>query len=89
MSAGYSVALARSARKELEKLPSIVAERVLRQLESLAKNPHPPGALKLKGGDGLWRGRVGDYRIIYEVNVAESVVDISIIRHRRDVYRDR
>jgi mRNA-degrading endonuclease RelE of RelBE toxin-antitoxin system len=40
----YSVAFARSARKELEKLPSSVAERIIERIEALMSNPRHPSA---------------------------------------------
>jgi mRNA interferase RelE/StbE len=84
----YSVTFARSARKELEKLPPPIAARILDRIESLATSPRPPGSLKLKGEDRLWRIRVGDYRVIYEIRDRDLIVDVSIVRHRKDVYRD-
>jgi mRNA interferase RelE/StbE len=33
----------------------------------LAGNPRPPGCLKMQGEEGLYRVRVGDYRIIYQI----------------------
>ena len=86
--ADYAVTFARSARKELEVLPHQLADRVLAKIETLAVEPRPVGSLKLHGGRNHWRVRVGDYRVVYSVNDSTRVVDISIIRHRRDVYRD-
>jgi mRNA interferase RelE/StbE len=85
--ADYSVAFARSARKDLEKLPSAVAERVIERIEGLTRNPRPPGAVKLQGNKDLWRIRIGDYRAIYSIDDSARVIDISAVRHRRDVYR--
>jgi len=84
----YTITFARSARKELEKLPPPISKRILVRIEALAANPRPAGSLKLKGEDRLWRIRVGDYRVIYEICVRELIVDVSIVRHRKDVYRD-
>jgi len=84
----YSITLARSARKELERLPSSTVARILSKVESLAEIPRPSGVTKLQGQMGLWRMRVGDYRIIYSIDDLSKKVDISLIRHRRDVYRD-
>ncbi len=84
----YSITFARSARKELEKFPRQIAGRILEKISALAANPRPIGSLKLKGDENLWRIRIGDYRVIYEIDDAERNVDISIIRHRKDVYRD-
>ena len=65
----------------------VLAERILSRLESLAENPRPHGCVRLHGARHLWRVRVGDYRIVYEIDETLRTVDVSIIRHRRDVYR--
>ena len=86
--ADYAITFARSARKDLEALPHDIADRVLARIEKLAGEPRPVGSAKLRGGKNLWRVRVGDYRVVYLVNDATRAVDVSVIRHRRDVYRD-
>lgn len=83
----YSVTFARSARKELEKLPSSIGRRVFDRIEALTKTPRPPGVIKLQGSKNLWRMRVGDYRVIYRIDDKAQTIDISVIRHRRDAYR--
>jgi mRNA interferase RelE/StbE len=83
----YSVTFARSARNELERLPSSVGRRVLEHIEHLTKAPRPAGVIKLQGNKNLWRIRVGDYRVIYSIDDDARIVDISVIRHRRDAYR--
>jgi mRNA interferase RelE/StbE len=55
-------------------------------LENLADNPRPPGCKKLKGGDKEWRIRVGDYRVVYTIDDAKLLVEVTRIRHRSDVY---
>ena len=85
--AGYKVSLARSARKQLFALDPAVAQRIVSRLEALAENPRPPGCVRLQGARHLWRVRVGDYRIVYEIDESTRMVDVSIIRHRRDAYR--
>lgn len=80
----YRVALAASAEKELDALPSKVIARILSRLESLASSPRPPGCKKLKGGDNEWRIRAGDYRVVYEIDNTAKTVDVTRIAHRRD-----
>lgn len=46
------------------------------------------GSIKLSGADHLWRVRVGDYRIVYVIDDANKRVDVRIVAHRREVYRD-
>lgn len=60
----YSVELKVSARKELERLPAKLIERIFPKLEGLASEPRPAACKKLKGGQREWRIRVGDYRVI-------------------------
>jgi mRNA interferase RelE/StbE len=86
--ADYTITFARSARKELENLPANIAGRILRKIEALAENPRLPGVIKLQGSKNFWRLRVGDYRVVYSINDFSRSVDIVVVRHRRDVYRD-
>jgi mRNA interferase RelE/StbE len=85
--ADYSISFARSARKELERFPGALADRILTKIETLAKNPRPAGVIKLQGQTNLWRMRVGDYRVVYSIEDDAVKIEILIIRHRRDVYR--
>ncbi|MGH7950668.1 MAG: type II toxin-antitoxin system RelE family toxin [Limisphaerales bacterium] len=86
--ADYTITFARSARKELENLPANIADRILEKIESLAENPRLPNTIKLHGQKNLWRMRVGDYRVVYSIDDFSKTVDVSIVRHRREVYRD-
>ena len=86
--ADYSISFARSARKELERFPDEVADRILAKVEALAGTPRPAGVIKLHGQKNLWRLRVGDYRVVYSIDDFSKTIDVSVIRHRRDVYRD-
>ncbi len=84
--ADYEVVLGRSAQKELDRLPDKIADRIIARLEALQRAPRPPGSLKLRGANH-WRVRIGDYRVIYAIDDAKKLVDVSIIQHRKDVYR--
>jgi mRNA interferase RelE/StbE len=83
----YKVSVARSARKSLDAMDRQECQRIITRLESLARNPRPPGCAKLEGASHLWRIRVGSYRVVYEIDDTARTVDVSIVRHRRDVYR--
>jgi mRNA interferase RelE/StbE len=83
----YRVALAASAEKELQGLPAKVVARIMSRLEDLATSPRPRGCKKLKSGDTEWRIRVGDYRIIYEIDDTAKTVDVTRIAHRREAYK--
>lgn len=85
--AAYEVLFARSARKELEDIEVRFAVQILKKIEELSINPRPTGSKKLKGEKDLWRLRVGNYRVIYSISDSDKLIDISVIRHRKDVYR--
>ena len=85
--ADYTITFASSARRELEKMERATAHRILNKIAELSNEPRPAGCRKLQGGGGLWRLRVGDYRVIYSVNDDQRVVDVAAVRHRREVYR--
>ena len=82
----YAVTLADSARKELRVLPAHVVQRVHAKLRELTINPRPSGCKKLQGHKNCWRIRVGDYRIVYTIDDAKTLVDITRIAHRKEVY---
>jgi mRNA interferase RelE/StbE len=82
----YRVLILRRAQKELGALPENVFERLVRAIRELAEMQRPPGSRKLSGREG-WRIRVGDYRVIYEIDDAARSVTILHVGHRKDVYR--
>ena len=83
----YKVIVSRSAEKELNKLPETILKRISIVFDSLIYNPRPTGSKKLKGTDiDLWRVRVGDYRIIYDINDKIRIIDIKKVGHRKDIY---
>jgi mRNA interferase RelE/StbE len=84
--ASYHVVLTSSAEKELKRFSSHLIARIISRLEDLASNPRPPGCKKLKGGDREWRIRVGEYRAVYTIDDTKSLVEVTRIRHRSDVY---
>ena len=84
--ASYRVALTSSAEKELKKLSAEWIARIVPRLENLASNPRPSGCKKLKGGDREWRIRVGDYRVVYTIDDAKLLVEVTRIRHRSEAY---
>lgn len=82
----YQVILPKSVQKDLNRLPDDVARRILERLAGLETDPRPPDVKKLKGRDA-WRIRVGDYRVIYEINDRALQVIVITLGNRRDIYR--
>lgn len=85
--ASYKVRLKPTAEKDLRKLPKPLIPRILHKIEALAFDPFPAQVTKLANAERLYRVRVGDYRIIYEVDTRDTLVTIFYIRHRREAYR--
>lgn len=82
----YRVTLAPSAKRQLHKFDPQVRRRIQAAIELLADEPRPPAATRLVGGDGEWRVRTGDYRIVYEIHDDELIVLVLRVGHRRDIY---
>lgn len=82
----YSLSILRRAQKEMAQLPATVYDRVRDAIRGLSIQPRPPGSRKLTGREG-WRIRVGDYRIIYEIDDSLRQVTVLDIGNRRDIYR--
>ncbi|TDI47719.1 MAG: type II toxin-antitoxin system RelE/ParE family toxin [Acidobacteria bacterium] len=84
----YEVKLTKRAHKELAALDRVTQQRIDKRLLKLAEEPFPPDAEKLSGIDEDWyRVRVGDDRIIYDVDEGRLIVLVIRIGHRREVYR--
>jgi mRNA interferase RelE/StbE len=83
----YEIVIKPTAEKGLDKTPRPLRRRIADALEELRDDPRPEGVAKLAGTEDLWRVRVGDYRIVYEVDDRQATVTILRVAHRKDVYR--
>jgi mRNA interferase RelE/StbE len=83
----YEVYLEKSAENDLKRLPKSIFDRIIPQIKTLAENPRPSVCRKITGSKNDWRIRIGDYRVIYEVDEKAKAVRIMRVRHRREVYR--
>jgi mRNA interferase RelE/StbE len=84
----YTASIKPKAEKYLDGLRDArLYQRLRESIEGLAENPRPPGCVKLQGGDELFRVRVGDYRIVYQIQDAVLLVLVVQIGHRRKIYR--
>ncbi len=81
----YQVVIEKQVQKQLAKITPPNYNKVVSALQDLANNPRPQGYKKLKGRQGF-RVRIGDYRIIYNINDSILTVFILAIGNRRDVY---
>lgn len=85
----YCIEVAPAAVRQLRKPDRVAHRRVQAAIELLASEPRPSGAKKLVGGDGEWRVRTGDYRIVYEIHDNVVLVLVIAVGHRRDIYERR
>jgi mRNA interferase RelE/StbE len=85
----FRIEVAPAAVRQLRRLDPAARRRVQAAIELLADQPRPSGARKLAGGDGEWRARTGDYRIVYEIHDDVLLVLVVAVGHRRDIYRRR
>lgn len=84
----HEIVLSAPAERDLKRLPPALFHRVITAIRALAQSPRPPGCRKLQGsGHDDYRLRVGDYRVLYEVDDTAHRVRIMRVRHRREVYR--
>ena len=83
----YKVELRRAAYKELDALLGQDYEAVAKAISALEQEPRPPRVKKL-AESGLWRIRVGQYRIVYAINdEAQLVTLVRVARRREDTYK--
>jgi mRNA interferase RelE/StbE len=82
----YRIELKPSAVRALSSLPKKDQRRISAKIDSLAKNPRPPGAEKIEGRENLYRLRSEDYRILYQVQARLLLILVVKIGHRREIY---
>jgi mRNA interferase RelE/StbE len=85
----YRIEVAPVAIRQLRRLDRAAQRRVQAAIELLAEKPRPSGAKKLVGGEGGWRVRTGDYRIVYETHDDVMLVLVVAVGHRREIYQRR
>ncbi len=83
----YEIYLERTAERDIKKLSAEDFQRIIPHIKVLSENPRPIGCRKITNSKNDWRIRIGDYRVIYEIDEKEKVVRVMRVRPRRDVYR--
>ncbi|MDQ3020150.1 MAG: type II toxin-antitoxin system RelE/ParE family toxin [Bacteroidota bacterium] len=82
----YKIKLDNNAKKILDKIDYKITKRIFNKIESLGIEPRPFGSIKLKG-ENAYRIRLGNYRILYEIEDKKKEIIVYHIAHRKDVYR--
>jgi mRNA interferase RelE/StbE len=85
--AAYRVVLTPAAERQFGKLSHQTREMIAAALLALASNPRPSGCVKLAGAADLWRIRVRQCRVIYQILDDQLIVTVVRIGDRKDVYR--
>ena len=77
-----------TARKQLKKLDKTMQKRILDYMDEVAllENPRSRGKALVENMRGLWRYRVGDYRVICEIQEAKIIISVLKIGHRKNIY---
>jgi len=82
-----AVEFSATAEKQFIELPAKVQIRIAAKIEALRTNPYPGGTKKLSGQESMYRARIGDYRILYQVEKERRVLFIARIENRSSVYK--
>ena len=84
----YEIRLSRRAKRYYERVSADTARRLNQGFETLAKDPLGGGDIKLvKGLRGMYRLRLGDLRVVYEIDLRNRIVKVNAILPRGEVYR--
>lgn len=83
----YEIHWKKPAISDLRRIDKQFISRIIRAIEALVTNPFTLQSKKLQDAEHIYRLRVGDYRVVYEVNSAAKTITIYHVRHRKDIYR--
>lgn len=84
----YPIEITRVALRALAKLDKPVRRRLQSAINGLQDDPRPSGVKTLKGLNGGYRIRAGDYRMVYKIDHGRLIVIVIDLGHRREGYRD-
>ena len=82
----YDVLLSKAARKHLAALPLFIHNKIVEDISQLSSVPRPAGCKKLKGYKNTYRIRIGDYRVIYEIEDKALLILVVAIGNRKNIY---
>ena len=82
----YKISLDSFAKKSLRKLDSYGQKKIINKLKKLRENPEM-GKPLIGNLSGLWRLRIGKYRVIYQIKKFELLIFVLDIGYRKTIYR--
>ncbi len=83
----FKVEYAKGITKDLRKLSKPIRDKALEIVEKVLVEDPTIGKPLTGPYKGLWKFRLGDYRIIYSIEFTKLIIFVLRIRHRREVYR--
>ncbi len=83
----WQIQIERKAQKALKKVSEPYKSKIIEKIEGLVDEPRQHNCKKLKGVSGLWRVRVSDYRIVYQIKDEKLLILIVRIGHRKEHLR--
>lgn len=89
MSLAWQIEFTPRAKKHLNKIDRKDAVRIVKKLESIAQSNQPRAigkALKSEKFQNLWRYRVGDYRILCQIEDGQHLILAVALGHRKNIY---
>lgn len=78
----WGLRVAKSAKKNILSFPRKDKERIIQIFRELTVNPYSGDIEKVGGKENVWRRRVGNYRIVYEIDVKSKSIFVGDIRRR-------
>lgn len=82
----YELIFAVPVEKDFNRIDRQHHARILKKIEKLRNDPRPHGSRRLVDAVSSYRIRVGDFRVIYQIDERAGVVTIMHVRHRKDAY---
>ena len=83
----YTIRLKPQAQQFIESQSKKIQRQLIKRIESLAENPHPPNSKLLHTKEKLYSLRAGNYRIIYQIKNKKLLITVVKIGDRKDIYR--
>lgn len=83
----FKIDIKRSFEKDINRLDRKLIPRIVEAIENLSQNPFSEQTKKLKGAESTYRLRIGDYRLLYQVDLKDKRIIIYYVRHRKDAYK--
>ena len=80
----YRIEFVPAAARQLGSLPRKKQVRIASKIDALASEPRPPGCVKIRGSEDIYRIRAGDHRILYQVKDGILLVIVVQVAHRKD-----